>query len=196
MEGENEAGRGDGAAAVAEVLAALGRAVAGGPAVLESLLRQPDAASALGLVMAILGRGAGREEPGQGAAAAGAAIPGAAVSGAAISGAAISGAAEAIGFVGQAYMIAAASGFRFWRRVAETAGEHQLDLLRTVSEGGRGGQGELIDGLRAYARELGDLSLQEARLFQAELDRLAVSLAHTDDPPPDDAYRRRWRAKP
>jgi hypothetical protein len=55
----------------------------------------------------------------------------------------------------------------------------------------------LTDELRAYLREIGDVSVQEARAFQSELEKLAAEVATaagSSDASPD--YRRRWKAKP
>jgi hypothetical protein len=55
----------------------------------------------------------------------------------------------------------------------------------------------LVEEFRAYLREVGDLSLQEARAFQSELEKLAADLATTTgDSSESPEYRRRWKAKP
>ena len=167
--------RGD---AAMEAIAALRRVASSGSAALGGLLAHPEVAQALASLAGRLGED--RAAPGGGERRGG---PGA------------EDAARALGFIGQAYLIAATSGLRYWGRVAETCGEHQLDFIRAM--GGGEPPAEVLDGLQAYARKLGDVSLQEARLFQAELDRLAIAFAAPGDPSaPSDEHRRRWRVKP
>jgi hypothetical protein len=103
----------------------------------------------------------------------------------------------------RAYLVATVSGLRYWQRVAQTYGMHQSRILRSllsraadpcVSEGERR---VLADEIRTYFREIGDVSAQEARAFQAELEKLAEGVARTalgSQQATDD--RRRWRAKP
>ena len=103
------------------------------------------------------------------------------------------------GFLAQTWMVAAASGFRYWRRMAETYGQHQSGLMQAMATGGlsEDERRTMIDELRAYVRELGDLSLQEARLLQHELERLSFGLAASADAPVGDReHRRHWRVKP
>ena len=55
----------------------------------------------------------------------------------------------------------------------------------------------LPDEVRAYLREIGDVSLQEARSFQVELEKLGAEITsggETTENSPE--YRRRWKAKP
>jgi hypothetical protein len=103
----------------------------------------------------------------------------------------------------QTYLIAAVSGFRYLRRVAETYGVHQSSILQSllgrleVSGASDEERRVLIDEIRTYLRELGDVSLQEARIFQLELEKLATEVASdrddaTSEPP---KHRRRWKAK-
>lgn len=108
-------------------------------------------------------------------------------------------AADVVGFLGQTWMVAAASSFRYWRRLAETYGERQASIMRALAAGGlsENERRTIIDELRSYVRELGDVSLQEARLLQSELERLAAGVAKSADPGPSPGpQRRRARAKP
>src|SRR5665213_4147057 len=41
--------------------------------------------------------------------------------------------ADMAGFLAQTWMVAAASGFRYWRRLAEMYGQHQSDLVRAFA---------------------------------------------------------------
>lgn len=112
-------------------------------------------------------------------------------------------AADMASLLAQAYLVATASGMRYWRRVAETYGAHQSAVLRSLlarvadrhtSDGERRA---LIDEIRAYLREVGDVSLQEARIFQSELDKLGAEVATAaGNGGESSAHRRRWKAKP
>lgn len=108
-------------------------------------------------------------------------------------------AVDVAGFLGQTWMVAATSGFRYWRRLAEMYGDHQTGLLQALVSGrlSENDRRAVIDELRTYVRELGDVSVQEARVLQGELERLSNGLAASVDAgaaPPE--HRRRWRAKP
>jgi hypothetical protein len=108
-------------------------------------------------------------------------------------------AADVVGFLGQTWMVAATSGFRYWRRLAEMYGEHQAGILQALAAGGlsENERRAMIDELRGYVRELGDVSLQEARVLQRELERLSLGLAESVDAGGSPGeHRRRWRAKP
>ena len=102
----------------------------------------------------------------------------------------------------RAYLVAAVAGMRYWQRVVQAYGMHQPDILRSLltaagpglSEGERRVQ---ADEVCAYFREIGEISVQEARAFQAEVESLAegvASMARGSRQPT--ANRRRWRAKP
>lgn len=103
------------------------------------------------------------------------------------------------GFLGQTWMVATTSGLRYWGRLAQMYGEHQAGVLRALMSGGlsEDERRAMIDELRAYVRDLGDVSLQEARVLQSELERLSHGLAAAvDSAAPHAQHRRRWRAKP
>jgi hypothetical protein len=111
--------------------------------------------------------------------------------------------ADMASLVTQAYSVAAMGAVRYWRRVAETYGAHQGAILRSLSTSTSDPskapemQNALTDEVRAYLREIGDVSVQEARAFQCELEKLAADMANaagaTDS---SSEYRRRWKAKP
>ncbi|HUC17381.1 MAG TPA: hypothetical protein VMA37_06820 [Acetobacteraceae bacterium] len=110
------------------------------------------------------------------------------------------GGAGAAEFLGQAGLIAMMSGFRYWQRLAALWSEH-LELLSRVGSGGAASAPEaqrllLTEGLRRLGRELGEVASQEARRFQAELDRLAFELAASADDPRSSTPRRYVRVKP
>jgi len=106
---------------------------------------------------------------------------------------------DVAGFLGQTWTVAACSGLRYLARLAQMYGEHQAGLLQALMSGGLSGDERraMIDELRGYVRELGDVSLQEARLLQWELERLSHGLAAGVGPDAAPAqHRRHWRAKP
>ena len=115
-----------------------------------------------------------------------------------------SGAAGVASIAAQAYLVAATSGFRYLRRVAQIYGMHQSSVLQSLlgkldgSNVSDEERRDLIEEIRTYLREVGDVSLQEARIFQSELEKLAAEVA---DVAGDDAtghpstHRRRWKAK-
>ena len=112
-------------------------------------------------------------------------------------------AAGVASLVTQAYLAAAVSGFRYWRRVAQTYGAHQSSILQSLLAGGAGAgvsddeRRALIEEIRAYLREVGDVSLQEARILQSELEKLSAEVAGAGGAAAEPSkHRRRWRAKP
>jgi hypothetical protein len=107
--------------------------------------------------------------------------------------------ADIASFLGQTWMVAASSGLRYWSRLAEMYGEHQAGLLQALMSNGlsEDERRAMIDELRAYVRDLGEVSLQEARVLQSELERLSHGLATAAALGSERApHRRRWRAKP
>jgi hypothetical protein len=113
------------------------------------------------------------------------------------------GTADIAALLTQAYLLAAASGLRYLRRVAQTYGAHQSDILQSLLErisDSRAPDKErraLIDEIRTYLREIGDVSLQEARIFQAELEKISARVADSGAGTAESSeHRRRWKAKP
>jgi len=101
------------------------------------------------------------------------------------------------GFLGQSWMVAASSGLRYLARLAQIYGEHQAGLLQAAMSGGLSADERwaMIDDLRACVRDLGDVSLQEARALHRKLERLSHGLAAAVGPDVAHAqHRRRWRA--
>lgn len=105
----------------------------------------------------------------------------------------------------QAYLSIATRGVHYWWRIMQVHARHQSDILGSLTTnvaGQRLGPSEqerriLIDRLRAYLREIGDVSVQEARVVQAELDGLAASLAESSLGPAATMEKwRRWKAIP
>ena len=106
--------------------------------------------------------------------------------------------------LGRAMLAYAAGGLRYWGRMAEIWAKTLPSVGRALSEcgakaqGGTDPLGALTDEIRGCLRELADLPAQEARRFQAELEKLLLG-----DPPkaseslPDDNTPwRRWEVKP
>lgn len=112
-------------------------------------------------------------------------------------------AADVAALVAQAYLTATVSGVRYWRRVAQTYGAHQSGILQSLLAGGADAnlpeeqRRALVEEIRSYLREVGDVSLQEARIFQSALEKLSAQVAGVggaaDEP---SQHRRRWKAKP
>ncbi len=104
--------------------------------------------------------------------------------------------------IGQAMMIAANRSVSYWLGLAQIFESHQATLVQAIGvkaiDGHMTGSERLVtaDALRALLREVGDLAIREALLFQNELSALDESLVQTfEQPEPSGSYRRRWRAK-
>lgn len=84
-------------------------------------------------------------------------------------------------FLAQAWMVAMLSGFRYWRRLAQLYDGRAALFTQFVAAGMQNlaeqEQRRLIEELRSLMREAGDAASQEARRFEAELDRLSLALA-------------------
>jgi hypothetical protein len=111
--------------------------------------------------------------------------------------------ADVASLAAQACLVASVGGLRYWRKLAQTYCAHQAAILQSLSasvnDPGRSAEEQrvLTDEIRAYLREIGDVSVQEARAFQSELEKLAADVATAagnSDASPD--YHRRWKAKP
>jgi hypothetical protein len=111
--------------------------------------------------------------------------------------------AEMLSLVAQSYVVAASSGLRYLSRVAQTYGAHQAAILSSLVGSGAGRQfsnedrRDLTENIRTYLREMGDIAQQEARILQAELEKVGEGLARAADEsgttPP---HQRHWKAKP
>jgi hypothetical protein len=111
--------------------------------------------------------------------------------------------AELVSLVAQSYLIAATSGLRYLSRVAQTYGAHQTGILSSLLASGAGRQFSeedrraLTEDIRAYLREVGDVAQQEARILQAELEKVGEGLARAvDEGGMTPAHQRHWKAKP
>jgi hypothetical protein len=95
-----------------------------------------------------------------------------------------------------------ASGLRTWQGLAQVHAAHASIVMNTLLPFGFGGRASpgaarvQADDLRAWFREIGDVSLREARRLQAELEELGEAVAQAIEPPdPFAPHRRRWRPK-
>jgi hypothetical protein len=109
---------------------------------------------------------------------------------------------ELVELMVQASLACITSGFRYWQRVAELYGSYALTVSHDLSDmhaasGNRAEvRGSLREHLRAYVRTLGDLTRQESRLLQLELEAIERRIwpaAESESVPPH--WRRRARAK-
>jgi hypothetical protein len=84
------------------------------------------------------------------------------------------------GFLGQTWMVAASSGLRYLGRLGQMYGEHQAGLLQALMSGGpsQDERRAMIDELRAYVRDPGDVSLQEALAAKRTRAAVAINPAH------------------
>jgi hypothetical protein len=115
-------------------------------------------------------------------------------------------AAPGAGFVphlAEAALACMSSGARFWRGIAEVYGRHQATILGSMVDRAKDGQLSanqrliLADDIRSYLRELGDVSLQEARHLQMQLAQIGERVARdAETPDASSEYRRFWKSKP
>jgi hypothetical protein len=94
------------------------------------------------------------------------------------------------------------SGCRYWQRVAELYGSYavtvnqHLSHMRAAPGSREATWGSLREHLRAYVRTIGELTRQESRLLQSELEAIEQQIwpaAESGHTPPH--WRRRARAK-
>ena len=110
--------------------------------------------------------------------------------------------------VAQAWMVATASTWRYWRVLADINARHQGTLMQAVADRftnqAAASPAEcrvLADELRTYLREIGDAASLEARRLQAALEQVGESIARATDQASPQAhqpgleYRRQHRAK-
>jgi hypothetical protein len=110
--------------------------------------------------------------------------------------------------VAQAWMVATASTWRYWRALADIHARHQGSLTQAVvdrvTNQAAASPAEcrvLADELRTYLREIGDAASLEARRLQAALEQVGESIARATDQASPQArqpgleYRRQHRAK-
>ena len=105
-------------------------------------------------------------------------------------------------FIARAMFATTASSLRTWQNLAQVHGAHQFALLHALLPVGFDSQATLkatrlqADELRGWFREIGDVSLQEARRLQMELEELGEAVAQGLEPPGQlGPHQRRWRSK-
>jgi hypothetical protein len=101
-----------------------------------------------------------------------------------------------------ALMVAMTSTLRYWRDLAGIYSKHQTTLMRatagrmmTSSILSEGDSRLLVDELRAFLREVGQVAVQEGRRLENELEQISETLARRMEQPDQATYRRRWKAK-
>lgn len=106
-------------------------------------------------------------------------------------------------YLASAAMITTASGWRYRQALAELAARRQWAFMR-LGWGRVTGQAPptaeaynvLVDDVRAYLREVGEIALLEARQLERDLALVGETLARAvAQPSPDAPYRRFWAAK-
>jgi hypothetical protein len=105
--------------------------------------------------------------------------------------------------IAQALTLGMTSTLRYWRGLAGVYATHQGILMRAAalrtmahSQGSEAEKRPLIDELRAFLREVGEVAMQEARQLESDLEQVGETFAHgADQPGPSETYRRRWKAK-
>jgi hypothetical protein len=99
-------------------------------------------------------------------------------------------------------LAAALSAFRCGSNLAQAFGSHQPSFVRLMSAQTSGSKlqeeerREILEDLRSWLRKIGELSSQETRIFQSELEKIGddfVNMADVATTP--DKYRRRWKCK-
>lgn len=106
-------------------------------------------------------------------------------------------------FLGQAWVAYMTSGMRYWSRVADAWVRAMPPIARAVAESvgvqapDPESRAKLLDELRARLREIAEAPAEEARVLQAELERVAATLWPAPPPGPgqEGQYWRRWDAK-
>jgi hypothetical protein len=104
--------------------------------------------------------------------------------------------------VAHALMVGVTSTLRYWRGLAGVYAKHQSILMqvaagRTMVPSMRSEAENrlLVDELRAFLREVGEVAMQEARRLEGELEQIGDTLAHGKGQPEPSAAYRRWKAK-
>ena len=107
-------------------------------------------------------------------------------------------------YLAEAAAIAMASNLRYGQALAALAGRRQWALMRAGAARMTGQMPStpeectvLVEEVRGYLREIGEIALLEARQLERDLARIGEDLARAAAPSgPDTPYRRFWAAKP
>jgi hypothetical protein len=102
-----------------------------------------------------------------------------------------------------ALMVGVTSTLRYWRGLTGVYARHQGVLMQAAARRTmvpsvklEAENRLLVDEVRAFLREVGEVAMQEARRLESELEQIGDTLAHgNEQPEPSAAYRRRWKAK-
>jgi len=106
--------------------------------------------------------------------------------------------AALIQLVAQAHMQLMTSGFRYANNVSEFYRDKYSSLIEQITAGAQGQRDIrfLIDEARTYLREIADLTSQEARLLQVELERIELQMNQIlSDDLKSNGPHRYWKAK-
>jgi hypothetical protein len=104
----------------------------------------------------------------------------------------------------RALLVGMTSTLRYWRGLADVYGRHHGSLMeaaarRTMAASPIAETEDrmLVDELRAFFREIGEVAAQEAARLESELEQVGEALADGAVQQPDFSaeYRRRWKAK-
>jgi hypothetical protein len=118
--------------------------------------------------------------------------------------AAVSQVADMSPAIAQACGAAAVSLMRYWRVLAELHLRYQASLMQAAAGRAKGQTVAsptecrvLADEVRAFLREIGDATTQEARRLQQELEKIGESIARAVDQgaPQQHQHRRRHEVK-
>jgi hypothetical protein len=113
------------------------------------------------------------------------------------------GESDLASLLAQASMVGAASALRYWRDLVAIYGKHEPALMQRLARPAMtqfsAPETEdllLVDALRAFLREIGNVAVQEARRLETELEQIGEAAARgIDEPGATGAYRRRWKVK-
>lgn len=108
---------------------------------------------------------------------------------------------QLIELVAQAHLASSSAFMRCWNRALQSWTEYGRAAAGAASAFPEGlddaALAKLVDEARAHVRRLGEIALDEARLFNAQMEALGEHLrACAEDPPAQGSPRRRARAKP
>jgi hypothetical protein len=101
-------------------------------------------------------------------------------------------------FLGRAATLTVASASTLLRSCVELSAKYSIETVQTlITESKQDGsaQRRVIDMVRGYFRELGELQERASREAQEELDDLARNVVLRAENQDGRPYRRRWRAK-
>lgn len=118
----------------------------------------------------------------------------------AVAGAAPTAPLDVMALAAHAYFASVTGGLCYWSHLAASWSDSCRTLAAASMPGtanaGTLGLRTLIDQIREHIRQVGEIPLQEARLLQAELEKLTTrAQGLAGDPTPDNDPKRNPRAK-